>query len=116
LTSELNLQGRDIGCGVLGRANPFRTGSTSHQHLQPERALSYAQVEDTMRSQNILIHAYAHPQKGGVTLTIEFGSRAAATLTLRHSEVEHLVAVIDQALGQDEDNDTTELPVIDADG
>jgi hypothetical protein len=68
-----------------------------------------------MRTQGIVIHAHAVPQKGGVKLTIEFGSRAAATLTLRPVEVENLVTVIDQALGPDEGDDTEPL-VIDADG
>ena len=69
-----------------------------------------------MQIQNRPICAHAVPHKGGVTLTIEFGSRAAATLTLRHSDVGHLGAVIDQALGLDEDDNTNEPPVIDADG
>lgn len=69
-----------------------------------------------MQPQNILIHAHAVPRKGGVALTIEFGSRAAATMTLRHSDIEHLATVIDQALDPDEDDDNTEPSVIDADG
>jgi hypothetical protein len=68
-----------------------------------------------MQPQTILIHAHAVPGAGGVTLTIEFGSRAAATMTLRHGDLEHLVTVIDQALDLDVD-DSTEPPVIDADG
>ena len=69
-----------------------------------------------MQTGNILIHAHPISQKGGVKLTIEFGSRAAATLTLRLGEVANLVTVIDQALGPDEDEQNTEPPVVDADG
>jgi hypothetical protein len=68
-----------------------------------------------MQTESILFHAHAIPQKGGVKLTIEFGSQAAATLTLRPGEVEKFVTVIDQALGADEDDDTEPL-VVDADG
>ena len=69
-----------------------------------------------MQTENIMIHAHPSPQKGGVILTIEFGNRAAATLTLRPGEVANLVTVIDQALGPDEDEHNTEPPVVDADG
>jgi hypothetical protein len=69
-----------------------------------------------MQIQSFQIHAHAVPHKGDVTLTIEFGSGAAATLTLRPNRFEHLTTLIDQALGTDEDDDTIERPVIDADG
>lgn len=68
-----------------------------------------------MQIESILFHAQASPQEGGVKLTIEFGSRAAATLMLRPGEVENLVTVIDQALGPNEDDDIEPL-VVDADG
>lgn len=68
-----------------------------------------------MQTPNIQFHAQAIPQEGGVKLTIEFGSRAAATLVLRPGEAESLVTVIDQALYPDEDDDV-EPRVVDADG
>jgi hypothetical protein len=67
-----------------------------------------------MQTESILLRAHATPQDGSVKLTIKFGSRATATLTLRPGEVESLVTVIDQALGPGEDDD--EPLVVDADG
>jgi hypothetical protein len=51
-----------------------------------------------------------------VTLTIELGTQAVITLMLKPSEAEHLVTVIDQALGLDEDDGELEPPIADADG
>jgi hypothetical protein len=93
----------------------LRAGLTSQQHLQSLCAFSKVHVEDTMQTKSILLHARAVSQEGSVTLTIGFGSRATATLTLRPGENEHLITVINQALGRSEDDDT-EPPVIDADG
>jgi len=69
-----------------------------------------------MESEKILFHAHAVPRHGGVKLTIEFGSRAAATLTLRPGEIQNLVTVIDQALEPNDDDDNGEPLVVDADG
>jgi hypothetical protein len=69
-----------------------------------------------MRTQATLVHAYTAPRNEGVTLTIELGTQAAITLMLKPNEAEHLVTVIDQALGLDEDDGELEPPIADADG
>jgi hypothetical protein len=69
-----------------------------------------------MRTQATLVHAYTAPRNEGVTLTIELGTQAAITLMLKPNEAEHLVTVIDQALGLDEDDGELETPIADADG